>query len=64
MSVQGLLLKILILEVTDILWTQWYHHSLGSGTPPHVVQIKLNYREEKTPYTVSLDCIDVQVLNP
>ena len=32
MSVQGLLLKILILEVTDILWTQWYHHSLGSCT--------------------------------
>ena len=26
MSLQGLLLKILILEVTDILWTQWYHH--------------------------------------
>ena len=29
MSAQGLLLKVLILEVTDILWTQsgqWYHH--------------------------------------
>ena len=29
MNVQGLLLKVLILEVTDILWTQsgqWYHH--------------------------------------